>query len=266
MRFLAFLTLISLLLSTGAHAITLDCARAFARPYLETNSHWDTYREAVWLAEKHGPENTLVAFDIDGTILYLPGKVGTEEWWAWQGRMIREENPERLVNSADELRLLVGEIYRAKNMRYMDPELPKVLEKLAEAGIPTVILTARGSVFSEITLLELERMGLRKYFEAGILMTGWHDKGEYLDYFLTESGRRVDAIVFADDKLHNLDSLAQRFEDRKEFVGIRFNAIDPMLDNYHDPAVRRQAGREFLELRKDLNNDHLTHRISARAE
>ena len=185
-------------------------------------------------ARTYGPEKILVALDIDNTLLAMEQDLGSDQWYYWQ-KNLEAENPcsGQLVND----RLAVqGAMYFASAMRPTQASAAAQVQRLQDAGIRVIALTARGPSFRLSTFRELRRNGFNfesspwppaagyaddyladglqrpVRYEDGVAFTAGQDKGVMLQDLFRRSGADAPLVILmADDKQDNLKDVMKAF-------------------------------------------------------
>jgi hypothetical protein len=190
---------------------------------------------ALQLAGHYGPDQVLVVFDIDNTLLAMEQGLGSDQWYYWQ-KNLHEEEPcsGMLVNDRFKVQ---GALYFASAMRPTQADTAEQVSRLQDAGLHVIALTSRGPDYSLQTFRELRRNDIsfwtsalppkRGYpesfipkggsraarYEDGVFLTAGQHKGPMLKALLdkTSSGSPT-VVVMADDKAENLQSVMETFE------------------------------------------------------
>jgi len=110
------------------------------------------------LAAKHGPQNILVVFDVDDTLLALSGDVGGVAWWDWQDDL-PDGAPEKL--SFNKRLAVASAMFALTDMELAEDEATiNIFKHLIAQGTPVYALTARGPDNRDATMRELHDQGL----------------------------------------------------------------------------------------------------------
>jgi hypothetical protein len=182
-----------------------------------------------------GPDDVLVVFDIDNTLLAMEQGLGSDQWYRWQ-KQLAGQNPcsSQLVN---DLLRVQGALYYASAMRPTQPDAAQQVARVQQAGLKVIALTSRGPDFSLQTFRELRRNGYSFWssalppahgypepfipaggqrealYQDGVFLTAGQDKGVMLKALL---GPHEDAwpgvVVVVDDSLENLQDVMAAFE------------------------------------------------------
>jgi hypothetical protein len=185
---------------------------------------------ALRLADQLGPDRVLVAFDLDNTLLAMNTEIGADQWYDWQREMQAQDRcdprlvPDRLA--------IQGALFHLGSMRPTQADGPELVREIQAAGLPTMLLTARGHGFRLATFRELRRNGfsfrdsapgpiggfaepyqpqgasrLVRYEDGAYLLAGQH-KGDMLLELLGRLGAEdPQAVIFVDDKPRNVEAV-----------------------------------------------------------
>ena len=109
---------------------------------------------------KHGPENVLLVFDIDSTLLAMNQDLGSDPWFKWQ-ESLPEDSPQRVASDFAGLLRVQGLLYAIAGMKPTETDLPERLSAWQRQGFQTMALTARGYDYRDATRRELIRNGFK---------------------------------------------------------------------------------------------------------
>lgn len=191
--------------------------------------------EALQLASLYGPDQVLVVFDIDNTLLAMEQDLGSDQWYYWQKDLLKEDPCSgNLVRDRFKAQ---GALYFASGMRPTQANAAEQVRRLQDAGLSVIAVTSRGSDYRLQTFRELRRNGIsfwpgalppkRGYpelflpagaeretlYEEGVYFTSGQHKGDMLKALLAKTGTAAPAvIVMADDKAENLEAVMAAFE------------------------------------------------------
>lgn len=191
--------------------------------------------DALALAESLGPEQVLVVFDIDNTLLAMTQGLGADQWYEWQDELGDSDRcDERFVG---DVLAAQGALYFASAMRPTEPDAPQWVRDIQAAGLPVIALTSRGPGYRLQTFRELRRAGYRfddsgigpggipaddfippsgkraSRYEDGVFLTAGQHKGDMLyDLLELTNTAMPSVVVMADDKVRNLQAVIDRFK------------------------------------------------------
>lgn len=160
------------------------------------------FRQVVQVSQtifKHVlPEEVLVVFDIDNTLLRFNEDLGSEHWFMWQRELIEKGHKAlpAVTNSVDNLLTVQTWIYNSTPMEIVDSLERTWVQKLRGYGASVVALTSRSLSVHNATLREIQNSSLL-LSTANTLGLG--DEGQvYIPYRLDnpeESGLSFDDIT-----------------------------------------------------------------------
>lgn len=233
------------------------------------------------------PEATLIAWDIDNTLLKTNQDLGSEPWFDWQAAQLeaaaRSRTPCESCSAPDFARLLNLNTLALSitGTQLVDATSPEIIARLGNQGYPQLIVTSRAPEVAPATLRELARHGLdfsgtqkarfaavgaelappspgrAIRFEQGVLFTSGQNKGAILRELLRASGARdIQRVVLVDNLQKHGDRLHEAFAAPGAgvtTVSIRHTGQDGEIDAFNRSAERkRRARRDALKLRKAI--------------
>ena len=135
----------------------------FASEQLETDDFHDVAVRATELAEKHGVENVLLVFDVDNTLLATNQDLGSDQWFGWQSKLLKEFPlpKEAVASEFTGLLRAYSLILSLSAMRPTQKELPIIVSGLQSQGFKILVLTSRGVDLRAATQRELVANGFR---------------------------------------------------------------------------------------------------------
>jgi hypothetical protein len=192
--------------------------------------------DTLALAERVGPGNVLMVFDIDNTLLAMEQGLGADQWYDWQ-RGLANGDPCNPHNVGDRF-AVQGALYFASAMRPTQADAAEQVGSIQAAGVPVIALTSRGQDYRLQTFRELRRNGYdfsfsaigppggydepfvpveggrESLYEDGVFLTAGQHKGRMLYALLQRTGTAIPGvIVAADDKQKNLEAIKETFGD-----------------------------------------------------
>ncbi len=128
----------------------------------ETSDFLDVQKTAMEMGRKYHPENVLLVFDIDNTLLASTDDLGSVQWFRWQEKLLAEdrESPALVGKDFGGLLRAQGLLFATGDMRLTQPELPAIVRDLQSTGFYTLLLTSRGYEFRDSTRQALFDNGL----------------------------------------------------------------------------------------------------------
>lgn len=145
------------LLFLGSLFVAVSVLSGHPKTARSTEDFSDVYDEAIRLGDIYGPENVLLVFDIDNTLLAMRRGLGSDQWYGWQTGMDATD-PQRVGDFTAVLDVQ-GLLYAASSMRPTSEDQPAMVKSLQEKGFPALMLTSRGYTFRDSTRRELEKNG-----------------------------------------------------------------------------------------------------------
>ena len=200
----------------------------------ETADLAEVTADALELADRNSPDNMLMVFDIDNTILAMEQGLGADQWYEWQKGLANHDkcNPQNVGNRF----AVQGALFFASAMRPTQDDAASQVAAIQARGIPVIVLTSRGHDYRLQTFRELRRNdynftysaigpkggydrpfmpvegGRMSRYEDGVFMTAGQHKGEMLYALLQKTGTKLpDVIVITDDKQNNLEAIRETF-------------------------------------------------------
>ncbi len=135
------------------------------------------YEEALALGRRHGPENVLLVFDIDNTLLAMDQALGSDQWFVWQWGLLKTTPLPDAAVAEDKEGLLRTQrlLFALSHMHPPQPSQPALLAELQNRGFPVIALTSRGYLVRDVTRRELARNGYDLARNAVPPRPGFHD-------------------------------------------------------------------------------------------
>lgn len=172
-----------------------------ASDYLETDDFADAVTAVEGCVSRFGAEETLLVVDIDNTLLTMRGDLGSDSWFEWQEYLLAHDpdSPDLVADSFTGLLEAQGLLFKLGQMKPSQPDLPQLVKRIQQLGVPTLVLTSRGPEFRHATERELAAAGYD--FAKTVLATSGFSPGEFLPY---------DPVALADVGLTARDARAYR--------------------------------------------------------
>ena len=132
--------------------------------------------------DRHGVENVLLVVDVDNTTLAMDQPLGSDQWYGWQYDFIfrNAESRFRVAKDLNELLQIQGTLFALGGMHPPEPDQPRMITEIQEAGCCTIVLTSRGPEFRDATERELKRNGYD--FNDSALRINEPARGRFLPY------------------------------------------------------------------------------------
>ena len=222
---------------------------------VESNSITDIYQH---LTPDEYNKDTLVIFDICNTLGAPPTGLASDQWFSALFHQAMNNS-----NSADEaLSKALAPYCYAQHHCWLEPIEPDTVEtvkSLQQRGITVIALTARGLYLFYRTLEQLHRIDIdfthtshreavapygvknQSLYSHGIIFAGALNKGEALTHWLEQLRFQPKKIIFVDDKLKNIETVADAMKTANyPFVGIRYGHLDGRVQNFDLQETERE--------------------------
>lgn len=211
----------------------------------------DDYQSLLTLYQRQkNPQQTLLVFDIDDTLLTSTGYLGSTAFWDWQVDLLRHHAHERELLSPTIMGLsdIEGFLLSRAHMVETDKHLSLLLQAAAKNNSSIISLTARTPEFYETTLKQLSikpfenRAGKLLFnqrgitidnktsvahqfncrgfkrpvvYRHGVMFVSGQNKGVALQCILNKAHKHYKHIIFVDDSLKNVENVEHSFEQQK---------------------------------------------------
>jgi FMN phosphatase YigB (HAD superfamily) len=228
---------------------------------VESNRITDIY---LHLTPEEYTKDTLVIFDICNTLAAPPTDLASDQWFS--ALFNRGMNNGYSVDEA--LGAALSPYCYAQHHRWMvpiEPDTVSMVKSLQKRGITVIALTARGLYLYYRTLEQLNKIDIdfthtspreavapygvknQSLYSHGIIFAGSLNKGDVLTHWLEQLQFHPQKIIFVDDKLKNIESVADAMKKANyPFVGIRYGHLDERVKNF-DMHKTEQEYQALLE-------------------
>jgi len=218
------------------------------------------------LSNQLDPEQILVVFDIDNTLLAMNTDVGSDQWYDWQ-KSLQKENAcdDRLVT---DLLASQGALFYAGSMRPTQVDAAQIVQHLQELGVQVMAETARGWNFALPTFRELRRnkmdfsrsapsSNLGQYtpeaakrpvlYQDGVYLLAGQHKGDMLLDLLNKTGTAIPAVIIViEDKDYNLDAYEQTASrEGWNLFSLYYTGVKDWVDDFNP----EQATNDWQQVR-----------------
>lgn len=206
----------------------------------------------------HVDEVTWVVFDIDDTLIESALQLGRAGWYRNEIKKLKDAgyDDETAYNLTKDLVDIVRDVCP---MRFPEPEMGGVIEKIQNKAEAVLGLTCRYPQTHPVTMKELTSVGVDFsssspefvffetefpiHFENGIFsISPNNQKGGIFRQFLTASNIRPGKVIFIDDSFNHLENMHKEME-ALEIPCLCFH-YRKTEDRPYDPVV---AEKEFIE-------------------
>ena len=214
--------------------------------------------------------NTLVLFDVDNTLAHPIEELGSDEWFCYMvdTKMLQGNDVLTSIYYA-----LPAAFYAQFNipLEATESTTAALITQLADSGVAVMALSTRSLFIAERTLEQLDQINIHFdmpaidadelvlpmphpcLYKDGVLFGGNNDKGQALTCFFDIMNYHPETVIFIDDKMKHLLSLANALEPRNiTFYGIRYSGCDERVRNF-DPAKAEQQYQELKEKNKVIS-------------
>ena len=222
---------------------------------VESNNIADIYQHIT--PDEHN-KDTLVIFDICNTLGAPPTGLASDQWFSALFCQAMNNS-----SSADEaLNKVLAPYCYAQHHCWLEPIEPDTVDTvktLQQRGITVIALTARGLYLFYRTLEQLHRIDIdfthtsprkrvayygvkdQSIYSHGIIFAGAFNKGEALTHWLEQLQFQPKKIIFVDDKLRNIETVANAMKTVNcPFVGIRYGHLDERVKNFDMQKTERE--------------------------
>jgi prepilin-type processing-associated H-X9-DG protein len=224
--------------------------------------------------------STLVVFDIDDTLLTATEFFGSDKWYDWQrGRALSPNGQPLTIAEADKVSCLFDTLGITYEIATNRPTQENMAFLVNQVNNDLLMLTARSDNYRAATMRELSRNGLEFSDKAltpkdvgyhynfthdgrsanmsyvdGVFMVQGMDKGVLLLDLLSRVGRTYEAVVFVDDKTHNIYNVANAMKKAGiNFYGFQYIKIDKTVSL--EEVTQAQAAASDLTKLLNLHFD-----------
>lgn len=245
----------------------------------ETNSHKEVYEFVINQTAKEDikPEDVLVVYDIDNTLLRMRQNFGSDQWFNWQSNCLKIKCPELIAKDFQDLIDLQYEIFTMAKMDPTEDYAPQAVRSLQEKGFSVIALTSRGPESRNATERELKRndydfspsffgesiatsfipTGQKRIasYQNGVFMTSGMHKGQMLKYLLDRFQKHYKFIVFIDDHKKHTDRVFDEFFNMNSNIyTFRYGREDKKVGDFNqsEKSESVQLGKALLSLRNQL--------------
>jgi hypothetical protein len=206
--------------------------------------------------------HTLVAFDLDNTLVYPGQDLGSEQWFGYLLSQKLNYGMSRQDALAEVLPLYY-KVHDRLSLRPVEPASVSTVSLLQHKGIATLALTTRSLPLIERTKIQLQELGIsfahcqefnkelnvalekNAVLSNGIVFCNDNNKGKTLIKVLQICNYIPRTIVFVDDKLsHVLDVEKECLLNKIRFIGIRYGKLDAIAAQF-DP---KRADQQYAAL------------------
>lgn len=205
----------------------------------------------------HVDETSWALFDLDDTVFESSIQYGRAKWYWHEFSALKKE---RGLDDRGAHAILYPSWIEAQEkcpIRFPEPAVPNVIERVQKVALCTIGVTARHPSISSPTLKQLDSLYIQfhepseppisipeaQFLEGVWFLTDYNKKGLSVRQWYEGIENRPNKIVFIDDSLHNLENLETELADLNvEYVGIHYTKAH---ERAFEPDVARQQWNEF---------------------
>ncbi len=212
-------------------------------------------------------KDTLVAFDLDNTLVESASQFGSYQW----GSYLLRELMERGLDFSRALETLVPRWEKAQefiDLVPVEPLSPVWLEDWRKKGYLCLGLTGRSPGVEEVTVKQLhenniifsppvftadplKEYGKRVSYREGVIFAGpFQCKGEILKK-ICASREGIDHVILIDDQLSYLEKAESVFKTlSQDFTGIHFLRLREKVSGFDPKVAQRKEERLIRRIKK----------------
>lgn len=172
------------------------------------------------LTSRHIQPNSVIYWDLDNTVYQPTKELGSDQWFEHFFLIAKS----KLAASFQfELMLKTYNAIQAHvDVTHVEPQTIKIIKYLNAMGIQQGFLTARNNDLEQITIQQLQAVGIDAY-EYPIIFCDGQDKGKMLMKKLSSTPSH---IIMIDDKLKNIQNIEKvALENNISFSGFHYNFL-----------------------------------------
>jgi len=227
-------------------------------------------------------KGTLLAFDLDNTIIESEQMLGSDQWYTYMKKHFLEQGyaEAEAQKKAIALWSKVQLKTRVRPVESLTPELFGRISKIP--GLTLIGLTARPTDLVDTTLAQLEGVGVRfprnlpemdltarpgngmregARYRGGILFVGENNKGATFIEFLKATKITPQRVFFVDDKSQHVSDMEFALSDVGiRYFGFRYGAADPKVGQFNFQVS--EAQRRHFEKNNELLSDEAAGKIA----
>jgi|GEM_PF-961299 hypothetical protein len=227
----------------------------------------------IELLVKEADQDTLVLWDVDQTLLTPNDPILKPKWEKlldqWLG------GKKFIFDRSGKKRYIFREILMSAPHSVLDHDSPSLIKNLQKKQIPVIAFSAAvggkigktdsfidwrieelkrfdfdfSSSFSHIDTLTLPKDSYNEFppiYKSGVLLTSLHDKGPVLIDFFEAIQWTPKKVIFIDDQMANIESVAQSLGEEIEVIGIYYTAASELPCELNEEKAHFQV-EHFLK-------------------
>lgn len=219
---------------------------------------------------KYSDNDTLVILDLNNVLMVTAQSLGSDQWAGYEINRLMEK---KQCSKAEVLETFVPtwhKILIASQVKPVENTTVGVIRRLQKSGVPLLGLTRRYIEMAYPTHQQLRSIdidlarstvhphdieipgGHAAKFIEGIVFVGLkNEKGPTLLHFLDLIGYTPQKVLYIDDSMKNITSVAAAIESRGiPFTGIRYGYLDDQAHQF-DPAIANKQWEHFNKVLPD---------------
>ena len=196
------------------------------------------------------PQNTLMIFDIDNTIIESSSTDGSDQWF-YAAIAYFQDQGLTYKEAYNKVMPLYLDSNKKNGVKLVEKEIVELIQAFQKKGMLIIALTARSEPIKLTTVDQLNKLEIDfsknefngreitfkhkipASFYKGILFCGDNNKGTILQDFLKQTNYKPSSIVFVDDKEFYLSCVEHALkETRIPFIGLRYSYLDHKVNNF----------------------------------
>jgi hypothetical protein len=212
--------------------------------------------------EKHAPQDVLVIFDLDNTLIQPVTEIGSDQWLEYAAKKEAQEKNITLAQAYKNLLPLYFKVQDLIDLQLVEELATDLISKMQSAGIRVIGLTMRSHPIIERTISQLNRLNISfsslnphqvilegfakdPIYKDGIIFCSSNDKGVILFEFLHRFAIKPKKIFCFDDKHHHLEKVhAAAVKNNVECMCIHYIGCNERVEKFDHV----QAEQELLAL------------------
>lgn len=238
------------------------------------------------------PKTTLLAFDLDDTLITMTQPLGSVGWWDWQDGLLKNDKNSSKLFTTDfnQLMRIQNILFQLIKMEVTDESVLPFIQKAAKEGANLMGLTARGKEHLSATLMQMtdnkftenDQLLFARHaltfvpdkntvpghfncppfkrdviYQDGLMFLSGQDKGQALSCILSDTQQHLQTIIFVDDSVKNIESVKKSFMDRNDVNVIvilytKENAKEEAIQT--NEALQNQIYNDWNHIRKNLRD------------
>ncbi len=271
---LAVLASVSACSLNASHTVASNTDQGMANNVVSQIVETNELAQAIQQAKVLPQESTLVVFDIDDTLLTAGEFFGSDKWYDWQrGRALNANGQVLNTADSDKVSCLFDILGMTYEIATNQPTQANMAELVSQVQQDVLILTARSDKYRAATHRELKRNELDFTEQAltpksvglhypmtldgrtanvsyvnGVFMVQGMNKGVMLLDLLKRLNKQYNAVVFVDDKTHNIENMANALKQANiDYYGFKYTRVDKSVSP-QEVAHAQAAANDLTQL------------------